>query len=320
MVVARLGVSLLALVLVTACGLDFSTRQAAAAASCRPLAVVAATTGLREQDVYVLNLDGGTKALTNDKRSFGPAVGPDGKWMVITRGAKGSFSELTGYDKTSLEIIDRKGKRISKFPTEDGWNDANAAVSPDGSRIAFIRSSGDRTKLMVMAKSGKRQRVLRSDLGSIPQTQVMAWSPDGRSLAVVTRTPESPHLLIIDTGDGRVASDTPASSNWSHLAWSPDSTRILLSNTRYETGESVKEVVMATGVVTDIGRPTAGSWTNATYAPNDREAYVLRYQPQNGPSFIPQQIERISLSGAVLNSGVADSRLLIGGLSVNDCS
>ena len=81
-------------------------------------------------------------------------------------------------------------------------------VSPDGTRIALLRSWGG--ELMVLDDSGRRIPVIPSGVGS------MAWSPDGTQLAVALAKPgagaETYHLYVVDA-DGASAPERVAPSD-----------------------------------------------------------------------------------------------------------
>src|ERR1700712_1188250 len=103
-------------------------------------------------------------------------------------------------------------------------------ISPDGSRIAYVRRSGDimtarvrPTIWLVDTRTGE-QSPLVAGTGAHSQPH---WSPDGRRLAYISTAEGSGAQLFVrwmDTGESvRITSlpDTPDS-----IAWSPDGRQI----------------------------------------------------------------------------------------------
>jgi Tol biopolymer transport system component len=107
----------------------------------------------------------------------------------------------------------------------------SAIVSPDGTSIVYVVSQTDR-------ESGKTVANLwLCDLGGANQRQISrngtsnsdpAWSPDGSSLAYISRR-DGDHpgaIVILPTHGGESRVVTSHASTPSSLDWSPDGTRI----------------------------------------------------------------------------------------------
>ena len=95
--------------------------------------------------------------------------------------------------------------------------DNSPRFSRDGTRIAFVRETAEGVLLVVADVDGRHEAVLTPKaLGHI-DTDAIAWSPDGRTIAI-NATPagsaeDAPHaLLLVDTAGGGVrplATSTP---------------------------------------------------------------------------------------------------------------
>ena len=123
-------------------------------------------------------------------------------------------------------------------------DDSAPVWSPDGARIAFVRSesSGAHTSLCVISGRGGRARTLRRAAGGYGLKhrtiiQGCSWSPDGRHLAFTEQlTGTSPYvrnrLLDLDIASGRatVLLDRRGGieTGWG-CSWSPDGRTILVS-------------------------------------------------------------------------------------------
>jgi len=116
---------------------------------------------------------------------------------------------------------------------------ADPQISPDGSRVAFVRvninESQDRyeTQLFLVPTAGSDPRPLTSGRND----RSPRWSPDGRTLAFV-RTPEPVdgkskpsqiYLISMDGGEARALTDLPKGA--SSPVWSPDGRTIAFSST-----------------------------------------------------------------------------------------
>lgn len=102
-------------------------------------------------------------------------------------------------------------------------------ISPDGSKIAYVRRSND-----VMTDS-TRSTIWLIDVKSGTQTPLVAspgnhfsprWSPDGTRLAYVSAGEGSPQLFVRWIATGATARITGLPDSPDSLAWSPDGTRI----------------------------------------------------------------------------------------------
>ena len=118
--------------------------------------------------------------------------------------------------------------------TNDGALDRNPAWSPDGTRIAFVRSSdinsdiyglGD---LYIMNADGSNvvQRTFTGDVNN------PAWSPDGTRIAFNNSSFNS--IFLIDLASGAVSPlpNAEGSSSVPDPDWSPDGTKIAFESDR----------------------------------------------------------------------------------------
>ena len=98
------------------------------------------------------------------------------------------------------------------------------AVSPDGTRLAFVRESGDDGgDIAIAGVDGKDARLITHDHAFNFRP---AWSPDGERLAFASERDGNPEIYVMDAdGENRVRlTDDPASDG--APAWSPDGTLI----------------------------------------------------------------------------------------------
>ena len=140
-----------------------------------------------------------------------------------------------GIATTGLDGTQVKQLRLSE-ETEDGYDgylDSYPAWSPDGRRIAFLRSHrrrlqrilGENAMLVTMAADGSDERTIVSSLDWLA-IWPPEWSPDGRHIAFVgLRDGDSGwaiHTVGADGGGLQWLTDTLSAP-----AWSPDGSKIL---------------------------------------------------------------------------------------------
>ncbi|MDF3022178.1 MAG: putative family peptidase [Steroidobacteraceae bacterium] len=98
-------------------------------------------------------------------------------------------------------------------------------ISPDGSRIAYVRVSHDimtdraRRNLWLVNADGTNNRPLRSESKSFMSPR---WSPDGTRLAYVSAAEGSPQLYVRWMDTGQTALLTNLVQAPGAIAWSPD--------------------------------------------------------------------------------------------------
>jgi dipeptidyl aminopeptidase/acylaminoacyl peptidase len=98
-------------------------------------------------------------------------------------------------------------------------------ISPDGSRIVYVRVSHDimtdrvRRNLWMINADGSNHRPLRSEIRSFSSPR---WSPDGARIAYVSAAEGSPQLYVRWMDSGQTALLTNLAEAPDAIAWSPD--------------------------------------------------------------------------------------------------
>ncbi len=200
-----------------------------------------------------------------------PQISPDGRMVVYKRNG---FDIMKDKAKGSLWILNTDGSDHHKL-TASETNESAPRWSPDGSRIAFSRSTGEGSEIyMYWMQHGTMARV--SQLENSPSS--LAWSPDGKWLAfsmkvdakppVIVKAPKKPkgakwadtpritdrlkheadgagyikpgfrHIFVIPAEGGSPRQIT--SGDWNHsgkLSWSPDGKELYFSANRVEDWE-----------------------------------------------------------------------------------
>jgi Tol biopolymer transport system component len=106
--------------------------------------------------------------------------------------------------------------------TQDGYNEDDPVLSPDGRRVAFARDDGNNFWLFTMRTDGSDLRRL-SPPGR-RKDRAPAWSPDGKRIAFVSYARSGG--LVVMNADGtelRMVTNMAVSSR---ISWSPDGQRL----------------------------------------------------------------------------------------------
>ena len=189
--------------------------------------------------------------------------------------------------------------------TTDPAMDASAAWSPDGRWIAFLRGhppAGKKMGLYLIPPLGGTERKLAET--RVPFTYLLgtclAWSPDGRWLAVcdsddLSIEPLSVFLLSVDTGETRRLTSPPAGQDVSP-AFSPDGRTLAFA--RYGSGLTSDLYLLDLDEdLTPKGEPRRRTFTEATttspvFTPDGR-GIVFSSGPIGEPS-----LWRVPVSGS----------------------
>jgi TolB protein len=207
--------------------------------------------------------DGSTTKMDTDRRQIwlvhadgtglhelAPGVPTDGKYApdISPDGSKVAFSSWWGSNKVQVwdVAIDGTAPHLLSTGCSGDPNvcmESEPAYSPDGSRIAFVRSTaGDKNTGLIGIRQLATGAVTLLEQTRTPFTSgeltQPSWSPDGRQIifSTVSREPKTDKPLdsriSIVNADGTAlhALNLPAETPWGDPDWSPDGSRIVLSS------------------------------------------------------------------------------------------
>lgn len=171
-----------------------------------------------DPQIYIIPFDGGeARKVTSLKGSFaGIQWFPDGKKFlvnfrskdkdvlereaneqkkklgVVSRHITNMFFKMDGAGyipkgKWHLWTVDAKSGKAAQLTKGDKYDEGNAVISPDGSKIAFVSNRADNPELdyeaydiWVMPSKGGKMKLIPTPPG---QSYMPSWSPDGKWLA-----------------------------------------------------------------------------------------------------------------------------------------
>ncbi|HET7712926.1 MAG TPA: peptidase S9, partial [Thermoanaerobaculia bacterium] len=172
-----------------------------------------------------------SRKTTRGELNVGPAISPDGRYIAFL-----STRELFDID---LFLADAKtGKVIRRLVSADRdahlealrFIDSAGSWSPDSRRLAFVVfEKGDNFLATVDVETRNVERMRVPGLDAISN---VAWSPDGRTIAISGQTSAVTDLFLYDLESKQVRRLTDDKFADLHPAWSPDGRTIAFVSDR----------------------------------------------------------------------------------------
>jgi Tol biopolymer transport system component len=189
-----------------------------------------------DYDLYVMNADGsGISRLTHDALASGPAWSPDGSQIAFgAAGIGGVPAKFVG--RSLIELITPNGSGLHPLtdpPT--GAEDASPTWSPDGTRLAFVRSTPEGSQIFTIGADGTGVTQLTSAPGFKSHP---AWSPDGRTIVFAQSPNEggASQIYAVDVGGG-TPTQLKGTGTCTNPVWIDDGARIAYA---YQEGTELR--------------------------------------------------------------------------------
>jgi len=176
------------------------------------------------------------------------AISPDNDFLYVHVQAKETKSEI-------VKVPVFGGSEQSRIAIEP-WSDA--ALSPDGKQLVFVRVKGDtgQHELISANSDGSGERVIATaaDTGWFGVwSQSTAWSPDGALIACAGGThqdgKETGVIRIFRPGDGELVSTIPIEPEWNFIdsiVWLADGDLMTISSNN-STEQQIFKYAFASG-------------------------------------------------------------------------
>lgn len=112
---------------------------------------------------------------------------PDGRWVIYC---------TWNSQADRIWRVARRGRPAEPLTPERNEDDLCADISPDGRRLAFARTEGGETRVVVQELGSTRAQRITKGLSTLPR-----WSPDGRWIAFAPDRTDASGIFLV-TPDG----------------------------------------------------------------------------------------------------------------------
>jgi hypothetical protein len=155
-------------------------------------------------------------------------------------------------------------------------SDREPRFSLDGTRLAFLRTSGSGEALVIVDRQSRKVIASTDPLVGI-DTDTVSWSPNGRSITVAVEDPASRGLYLVDTANGGVRR-LDIDFVLLEVYWRPPDGRQLMFLGGTERGVALYVLTLGDGTVTEIARPAGpeGLLRPSGWSPDGRQVLYLR--------------------------------------------
>jgi Tol biopolymer transport system component/tRNA A-37 threonylcarbamoyl transferase component Bud32 len=226
-------------------------------------------------DIYVKIVGAGEALrLTSDPaREMSPSFSPDGRFIAFLRG--------DGENK-GFYLIPALGGAERKVADAYGWHQQGIMAqaidwSPDGKTLAVVdKTSPDEpwAIFLLSVETGEKRRLTQAPAQSVGDTLV-AFSPDGRTLAFMRMQDITGDIYLVPTSGGEPVRVTSDEKEIHGLGWTPDGASLVFSSERGGGSSTLWRILARSG---GTPTPVVGAGTNvhdlAVARQGDRLAYA----------------------------------------------
>jgi Tol biopolymer transport system component len=143
--------------------------------------------------------------------------------------------------------------------TGDPGRETEPALTPDGRWLAYAAERQDRPSRTLMLRGVGQERAIPLTDPTV-DAGFPAWSPDGRQVAFIRRTPEACEIWVAPALGGASRRVTRCiGAEVSRLTWSDDRTILFSDGPAVYAPQRLRALDVETGAVRDISDPPAGS-------------------------------------------------------------
>jgi Tol biopolymer transport system component len=190
-------------------------------------------------------------------------------------------------DVAKRESPEDFARRLTNHTKDGNFYDTSPAISPQGDRIAFLSDRNDYFDIYIMsALDGEIQkRVVKGERTKNFEelhllTPGIAWSPDGKKLALAVKAGERDAIMIIDVESEKIDKLSFDLDGISTVSWSPDGKTLAFAGSKtpqsdiYLYNFDTKQTVNLTDDIFSDADPVFSPNDSVLYFSSDRENMV----------------------------------------------
>lgn len=198
-------------------------------------------------------------------------------------------------DLDKFKGVDEFAKRLTNHAKEDNFYNTSPAISPDGTKVAFIsdRSGEFAIYLMDIERKGEARQLVSSQRSlNFEELNILtpgiSWSPKGDKIAITAKAGGEDALFIVNVEDGDYDKYTYDIKSMTSATWSPDGKYIALVATILEQPDLYlfdvvnKNITKLTNDVFTDKHPAWSPDSRYVYFVSDRGEYLSgKYTKEN---------------------------------------
>lgn len=187
------------------------------------------TAGILHNSIVVMNADGSQRSVLfhdAERSALGPVWSPQGDKIAFALGQ--FFQAVQGPAVADIAIMGSDGTGL-KILTNGSGNNGFPSWSPDGQRIVYRSSGGDKDGLFILNIETGEVKALStgSNHDNLP-----SWSPTGDRIAFTSNRDGDYEIYTIKPDGTDLRRLTHSPGNDAHPAWSPDGKWIAFTSAR----------------------------------------------------------------------------------------
>ena len=243
--------------------------------------------------IWLREMKGGNEVPLTEGSDISPRFSPDGSSILFLRGA-GALRSVW-----RIPVVGGQARKLLDDVSEAVW-------SPDGTRLAFLRPTGEVPAAAMFLgissiQGGDERQLARIDGRTL---YGLAWSPDGKWLSVAAgpianNTPKN-SILVFDAGTGAIRTSVDFTERLSFASWDRAGRTLVLAQSTSILGDVSNPIGRVLRLDPFSGRRRAVFWVQSV---NPGGVDVVRFDSVSDDAFVFDDytwrgsLEEIELTG-----------------------
>jgi TolB protein len=248
-------------------------------------------------EIVVVGLDGSTqRKLSQEPVRTGlgspPVLSPNWRKIAFVRdrGLYRKYPDGTSLHYSDIVVMNVDGSRQRLLTRRAFYSDP--VWSPDGNKVAFVRSRGNNTEVYVANADGSGRRRLAHAVSYVPnpygvnkgRSPSPAWSPDGQRIAFMSNRGGNEDIFVVNVDGAGMVNVTQSRGTDRTPVWSPDGRRIAFRSDRDGNGEVYAMNADGSGLQRLTRNPASDG--GPVWSPDGRKILFERFRHGNSDIWV----------------------------------